>query len=106
MAVWAAKLLQLIDYLKEEPAMIKVLLTVLTSAAIGLIAASGVSAAPMDGGAMSKACATMDSVTHVQHWRWGSGGHWRWGSGGHWRWGSSGGCVRRCNPWRCWTRCY
>jgi hypothetical protein len=83
----------------------KVLLAVLTTAAIGCVAMSGASAAPINGGAVGKSCEAMNSVTHVQHWRWGSGGHWRWGSGGHWRWGSRGGCVR-CNGYgRCWRVC-
>jgi hypothetical protein len=70
----------------------------------GLAGASGVSAAPFDGGAIGNAAATTDNVLKVQHWRWGSDGHWRWGSGGHWRWGSH---RRRCHHhrwsshWRC-----
>lgn len=78
----------------------RVLLAILASSAIGVVAIAGASAAPLNGGAMGKANAAMNSVTHVQHWRWGSGGHWRWGSEGRWRWR-----CRRCNPWRCWYVC-
>jgi hypothetical protein len=65
----------------------RVVLMVLTAAAIG-VGGSAASAAPADGNAIGNTA--MSNVTHVQHWRWGSGGHWRWGSGGHWRWGSGG----------------
>jgi hypothetical protein len=78
----------------------KVVLTVLATAAIGLAGVAGVSAAPLNVAPLGQASSAIDSVTHVQHWRWGSGGHWRWGSGGRW----GGGC-RRCNPWRCWWVC-
>jgi hypothetical protein len=78
----------------------RVVLTVLVSGAIGVLATVGASAAPMNGTAIGQACTSLNSVTHVQHWRWGSGGHWRWGSRG-WR----RGCFRRCNPWRCWWVC-
>jgi hypothetical protein len=79
----------------EENTMIKVsmrkaLLMVATTVAIGAVGTAGGSAAPIEGGAVGKASDSMSTVTHVQHWRWGSGGHWRWGSGGHWRWGSRG----------------
>jgi hypothetical protein len=76
----------------------KVVLTVLATAAIGFAGMAGVSAAPLNVAPLGQASSAIDSVTHVQHWRWGSGGHWRWGSGGR------GGC-RRCNPWRCWWVC-
>jgi len=68
----------------------KLLLTALTTAALGVVGTVGVSAAPIEGGALGKTSESVSNVTHVQHWRWGSGGHWRWGSGGHWRWGSGG----------------
>jgi len=70
----------------------KVLLVVLTTAAVGLVATPGASAAPINGATIGKSCAAMNAVTQVQHWRWGSGGRWR------------GGC-RRCNRWRCWWVC-
>jgi len=70
----------------------KALLAILSIWAIAVVAIVGASAAPMNGGAVGKACAAMTSVTHVQHWRWRSEGHWRW----H---------CRRCNPWRCWYVC-
>jgi hypothetical protein len=74
----------------------KVLLTLMATAALGLAGISAASAAPMNAAPLSQACAAIDNMTHVQHWRWGSGGHWRYGS--------RGGC-RRCNPWRCWWVC-
>jgi hypothetical protein len=79
----------------------KILLTVLTGAAIGL-AGFTAEAAPINGAAVGNASEGINTITKVQHWRWGSGGHWRWGSGGHWRWGS-GGCfrVRVCGPYGC-----
>ena len=79
-----------------EESMRRVLLMLLTSAAIGVVGTAGVSAAPIDGGAVGKASDSVSNVTQVQHWRWGSGGRWRWGSGGHWRWGSRG------HRWRSW----
>jgi hypothetical protein len=82
----------------------KVLLTVLATAAIGFAGIAGATAAPLNAAPLNQASAAIDNVTHVQHWRWGSGGHWRWGSGGGWRGGYRGGC-RRCNPWRCWWVC-
>jgi hypothetical protein len=69
-----------------------VLFAILTSLAIGVAAIAGASAAPINGGAVGQACAAMNSVTHVQHWRWGSAGRWRWR-------------CRRCNRWRCWWVC-
>jgi len=58
---------------------------------IGLLGASGASAAPANGIAIDRSAAVVDqSVQQVGfHGRWRS--HWRWGSrGGHWRWGSRG----------------
>lgn len=73
----------------------KTLIAALATAGIGLFAASGASAAPANGTVIGDAAGAANAVTHVQHWRWGSGGHWRWGSrGGHWRWGSRGGHWR------------
>jgi hypothetical protein len=80
----------------------RVLLMLLTSAAIGVVGTAGVSAAPIDGGAVGKASDSVSNVTQVQHWRWGSGGHWRWGSGGHWRWGSGGHWRWGSRGWRRW----
>jgi hypothetical protein len=79
----------------------KILLTVLTGAVIGLAGLTA-EAAPINGAAVGNASEGINTITKVQHWRWGSGGHWRWGSGGHWRWGS-GGCVRVrvCGPYGC-----
>jgi hypothetical protein len=82
---------------RKETTMRRVVLTVLVTSAIGILATSGASAAPMNGAAVGQACTAINSVTQVQHWRWGS-----WG--GHWRWGSRG-CFRRCNRWRCWRVC-
>lgn len=88
-----------------------ILLAMLVAAGIGLLGASGASAVPVNGAALGDAATTIDHVTQVQHWRWGSGGHWRWGSrGGHWRWGSGPiivprGCHTR--PWSRWRpRCW
>ena len=69
-----------------EVSMRRILLMLLTSAAIGVVGTAGVSAAPIDGGAVGKASDSVSNVTQVQHWRWGSGGHWRWGSRGWRRW--------------------
>jgi hypothetical protein len=75
----------------------KTLLAVLATAAIGFTISTA-SAAPISGGAVGTSADTLNSVTQVQHWRWGSGGHWRWGSGGCRR-------VWRCGPWGCgWRR--
>ena len=84
----------------------EILLAMLVAAGIGLVGSAGVSAAPVNGGAIGNAADAASPVETVQHWRWGSGGrwgggggHWRWGSGGHWRWGSRGP-GRRCHrPW-------
>ena len=72
-----------------------ILLAMLVAAGVGLAGTAGVSAAPINGAAISDAANAASPVEQVQHWRWGSGGHWRFGSrgGGHWRWGSRG--VRR-----------
>jgi hypothetical protein len=81
------------------------LLAVVAAAGIGLVGASGVSAAPINGAAIGQAADATNQIETVQHWRWGSGGHRRWGSGGHYRWGSRG--FRRCHGryssrfWRC-----
>ena len=74
----------------------KSLLTVVATAAIGFAGITVASAAPMNAAPLNQPSAAINDVTHVQHWRWGSGGHWRWGS--------RGGC-RRCNRWRCWRVC-
>jgi len=79
----------------------KILLTVLTGTAIGLAGISALSAAPINGAAVGNASEAVNTLTQVQHWRWGSGGHWRWGSGGHWRWGSGCVRVRVCGPYGC-----
>jgi hypothetical protein len=82
---------------REETTMRKTLLAVLATAAIGFTISTA-SAAPISGGAVGTSADTLNSVTQVQHWRWGSGGHWRWGSGGCRR-------VWRCGPWGCgWRR--
>ena len=80
-----------------------ILLAMLVAAGVGLVGTPGVSAAPINGSAISDAANAASPVETVQHWRWGSGGgggygggHWRWGSrGGHWRFGSRG--IRRCH---------
>jgi hypothetical protein len=69
----------------------KIMVAGLAAAGIfGLAAATGASAAPVNGTVIGDLATANDHLTTVQHWRWGSGGHWRWGSGGHWRWGSGG----------------
>jgi hypothetical protein len=72
----------------------KILLTILTTTAIGLAGISA-EAAPINGASVGNASDAISALTKVQHWRWGSGGHWRWGSGG--------GCfrVRVCGPYGC-----
>jgi hypothetical protein len=67
-----------------------IMITGLTAVGIGLAAATGASAAPVNGAVIGDLANATGDVTTVQHWRWGSGGHWRWGSHGHWRWGSRG----------------
>jgi len=60
-----------------------ILFAMLMAIGIGLVATSGLSAAPMSGSAIGQATTATDVATTVQHWRWGSrGGHWRWGSRG------------------------
>jgi hypothetical protein len=89
------------DKTQRRLSMRRVVLMVLTAAAIG-VGGSAASAAPADGNAIGNASTSMSNVTHVQHWRWGSGGHWRWGSGGHWRWGSGGHWRWGSRGWRRW----
>jgi hypothetical protein len=77
-----------------------IILTALATVALGLSVISEAPAAPANGAVIGEASTAANSVTQVQHWRWGSGGHWRWGSGGWQR----GRCVR-CNRSRCWRVC-
>ena len=73
----------------------KTMIAAIAAAGVGLLGASGASAAPISGSVIDDAAKLASPVDQVQHWRWGSGGHWRWGSGhgryrSHWRWGSRG----------------
>ncbi len=68
-----------------------IFVAMLLALGIGLIGTSGSIAAPANGIAIGEAIGITDSVTQVQHWRFGSRGpHWRWGSRG-------GGRGERCH---------
>jgi len=93
-----------------------ILIAMLFAVGIGLAGTSGVTAAPVSGGAIGDAATVGDMVEQAQHWRWGSGGgwrddfhsprrsHWRRGSSGprcpvvcrHRGWSSERVCVQRC----------
>jgi hypothetical protein len=83
-----------------------ILFAMFMAAGMGL-SASAVSAAPASPSPIGEAATTMSGVQQVWYDRWG-----RWHPGPRWggpRWGGPrwGGpaCVRRCNPYRCWTVC-
>ena len=59
-------------------------LIAVVAAAIGFAGITVASAAPINPAPVNQAGAAVNDITHVQHWRWGSGRHWRWGSRGRW----------------------
>ena len=99
-----------------------IIMAVIVAAGIGLMGATGASAAPANGAVIDQAAAQGNMVQHVQHWRWRSRGwahsrgrsrgvvigHYRWRSLG---WGHSRGRsagYMRCHNRRCsggWHRC-
>ena len=79
----------------------KLLLTVVTGTALCFAGLAALSAAPINGAAVGNASKAVDTMTQVQHWRWGSSGYRR----GHSR--SSYQCIPRriCNEYGCHRRC-
>jgi hypothetical protein len=64
-----------------------IIMAVIVAAGIGLMGATGASAAPANGAVIDQAAAQGNMVQHVQHWRWRSlgWGHSRGRSAGYMR---------------------
>jgi hypothetical protein len=74
-----------------------IILAALLAAGLGVVGVSNVSAAPANGIVLGDAANQNSNVSHVQHWRWGSGDR-RWRRYHRWN---------RCHArrWSRWYRC-